>query len=392
MYFKETIKIMFFSSLFWTFFNGIGALILFICLYIVYTSCLGLYIANFDALMLRKVIRIALVLISLLLLWQHQLIIYGVSQLRGQLNVILNSREVPDVLADPGVPDSIKYKLNLIQEIKQFTVDSLGFESSDNYTSYFDQKGKPSLWVVTAAKPYALEPKEWYFPMLGRVPYKGFFIYSKAEDEERKLEQDGWDTNLRVAGGWSTLGWFSDPVLSNMLSQGPGELANTIIHELTHGNLFVKDSVAFNENLASFFGDQGARKFLGYKYGKNSPESLQYERSQSDRQNFSNHILRGADRLNEMYTSSEETLADNLRYSSKRELIDKIKSSVDTLTLNKKQRYLSYLKKSKVNNAFFMSYLRYRADFTVFEKELELTFKGNLKGYFDHFRQLYPSL
>lgn len=95
--------------------------------------------------MLKKVIRIALVLISLLLLWQHQLIIYGVSQLRGQLNVILNSKEISDVLADPGIPDSVKYQLNLIQEIKQFTVDSLGFEPNDNYTSYFDQKGKPSL-------------------------------------------------------------------------------------------------------------------------------------------------------------------------------------------------------------------------------------------------------
>lgn len=342
--------------------------------------------------MLKKVIRIALVLILLLLLWQHQLIIYGVSQLRGQLNVILNSTEVSDVLADPGIPDSVKYKLKLIQEIKQFTIDSLGFEPSDNYTSYFDQKGKPSLWVVTAAKPFALEPKEWYFPILGKVPYKGFFVYSKAEDEERKLERENWDTNLRVAGGWSTLGWFSDPVLSNMLYDSEGDLANTIIHELTHGNLFVKDSVVFNENLASFFGDHGARRFLSYKFGKNSPESLHYERSQSDQRHFTNHILRGADRLNEMYTSSEETLADNLRYSPKRQLIDIIKSSVDTLSLNKKQHYLAYVDKSKVNNAFFMSYLRYRADFTFFERELKVTFNEDLKGYFDHFKQLYPSL
>ena len=305
---------------------------------------------------------------------------------------MMNSTDVSDVLADPSVPDSVKYKLKLIQEIKQFTVDSLGFEPSDNYTSYFDQKGKPSLWVVTGAKPFALEPKEWYFPILGKVPYKGFFVHSKAEDEERKLERENWDTNLRVASGWSTLGWFSDPVLSNMLYDGVGELANTIIHELTHGNLFVKDSVEFNENLASFFGDQGARRFLNYKFGKNSPESLLYDRSQSDRRHFTSHILRGADKLNEMYTSSEETLADNLRYSSKRQLIDNIKSSVDTLSLNRKQQYLAYVDKSKVNNAFFMSYLRYRADFTFFERELKVTFNEDLKGYFDHFKQLYPSL
>ena len=342
--------------------------------------------------MIKTVLKSVLGIILLILLWQYQLIIYGISQARGQLKVIYNSREIADVLKDPMVADSIKYKLNLIQEIKQYSFDSLGFEVTDNYTTYFDQQDKPTLWVVTGATPFALEPKEWYFPILGRVPYKGFFVFEKAEEEERKLEREDWDTNLRVAGGWSTLGWFSDPVMSNMLNDQPGELANTIIHELTHGNLFVKDSVEFNENLASFFGDQGARRFLEYKFGANSSESLEYQRSQSDRKKFTGHILHGANRLDELYTSQGESLAHNLRYSPKRQLIDEITATADTLNLFEKQRYLSYLHKSKVNNAFFMSYLRYRAGFTFFEHELKTTFKGDLKQYFQHFKQVYPSL
>lgn len=342
--------------------------------------------------MLKAIIRITLGIILLLALWQHQLILYGTSQAKGQLKVVMNSREIADVLTDSYAPDSIKQKLLLIQEIKKFTVDFLGFSETENYETYYDQQGKPILWVVTAAKPFAMEPKEWSFPFLGDVPYKGFFELGKAEDEERALERQQWDTNLRVVGGWSTLGWFRDPVLSNMLNESSGELANTIIHELTHGNLFVKDSVQFNENLASFFGDQGARLFLEHKYGLNSIEGQLYNRRQADQRKFTSHILNGAELLDELYKSQGVSTADNLRYGPKRSLLNEIIDSADTLNLYEKDRYILYLEKSKVNNAFFMSYLRYRADFGIFEKELEDKFKGDLKGYFQHLQQQYPSI
>lgn len=342
--------------------------------------------------MIKVIFRTILVVLILLLLWQHKLITYGISQAKGQLNIVMQAREIAEVLNDPVVPDSIKSKLELIDEIKQFSYQVLGFKETDNYTTFYDQQGQPSLWVVTGAKPFALEPKEWYFPILGSVPYKGFFVYEKAEAEERKLERDNWDTNLRVAGGWSTLGWFRDPVLSNMLLDPVGELANTIIHEMTHENLFVKDSVEFNENLASFFGDQGARLFLEQRYGYHSKENKTYIQSQSDRRRFTDHILRGADLLDKLYTNQGEFIAENLRHSPKTELIDRIISNVDTLNLYQKEAYQSYLNRSKVNNAFFMSYLRYRADFTFFEQELEGKFKGDLKLYFQHLKEIYPSL
>lgn len=339
--------------------------------------------------MIKTVLRSVLALILLLLLWQHQLLLYGISQAKGQLKVISKSREIPDVLSDPLVADSIKYKLRLIQEIKQFAVDQLGFEETENYSTYYDQHGKPSLWVVTAAKPFKLEPKEWYFPILGKVPYKGFFVYQKAVEEERKLERRNWDTNIRVAEGWSTLGWFRDPVLSNMLNDIPGELANTIIHELTHSNLFVKDSIEFNENLATFFGDQGARRFLEYKFGLGSFEYKANNRAQSDRMEFTDHILRGADRLGELYSGLGETMAENLRYGPKRQLIETIIEAADTLNLHQQDRYIMYLKTSKVNNAFFMSYLRYRSDLSFFEEELRANFNGDLKRYFHHIKNTY---
>lgn len=342
--------------------------------------------------MLRKVLWIIVTALVVLLVWNYQLVLYGIAQGKGQLQVVMNARDLDDVLKDPGVADSIKYKLRLVQEVKQFAYEQLGFQQTRNYQTYYDQKGKPSLWVVTAAKPFMLEPKEWYFPFLGAVPYKGFFELGRAQAEEQELEKQNWDTNLRVAGGWSTLGWFKDPILSNMLNESEGELANTIIHELTHGNLFVKDSVEFNENLASFFGDQGARLFLKHKFGPGSPEEKVYEQKQADQRKFTNHILHGATLLNELYTSEGNGTSDRLLVGPKSVLIQEIIENADTLTLYEKSRYKLYLDKSKVNNALFMSYLRYRADLGIFENELKTKFEGDLRDYFQYFKLKYPSL
>src|SRR5690606_11560390 len=140
----------------------------------------------------------------------------------------------------------------------------------------------------------------WKFPLLGSFPYKGFFDYNMALKEQEKLKEENFDTYIGVVGGWSTLGWFTDPILSNMLSRKEGELADLIVHELTHGTLFVKDSVEFNENLATFIGNKGAEIILKSKYGENSPEYTGYMQRREDNARFASHILRGSDRLDSL--------------------------------------------------------------------------------------------
>jgi predicted aminopeptidase len=124
---------------------------------------------------------------------------------------------------------------------------------------------------------FQLKAYEWDFPLIGSFSYKGFFNYDQALEEEDKIRKNGYDTSIDEIAGWSTLGWFKDPVLSDMLDRSSGSLANLIIHELTHGTLYVKDNVDFNENLASFVGDKGALIFLRHKYGENSKEYHEYE-------------------------------------------------------------------------------------------------------------------
>ena len=165
----------------------------------------------------QKIIYSILIILILLVVFNLDLITYGMSQAKGQIKILREARPIEEVLKDPTFPDSLKVNLQLVDEIKVFAFDSLGINYSNNYSSVYDQKGKELMFVVTACKPFKLEPKEWSFPLIGTFSYKGFFDLEKARALEIQLKEEGLDTNIRTASGWSTLGWFEDPILSNML-------------------------------------------------------------------------------------------------------------------------------------------------------------------------------
>ena len=339
----------------------------------------------------KKIIYGFLLVVSVIIIWQWPLLYYAYVQAKGQWRVVTNTREVDEMLADPQTPDSIKFKLRLVQEVKSFAVDSLGINATDNYTSVFDQKGKPILWVVTACPPFEMEAKEWSFPLIGSFSYKGFFNYDMAVQEEKKWKDRGFDTNIRTTGGWSTLGWFRDPILSNMLNRKAGDLTELIIHELTHGTLFVKDSLQFNENLATFIGTKGAELFLAQKFGKNAEEFISYIQDNEDSEKFISHILSGAVGLDSLYQTFGSISEDD-KFKYKQTYIQKIFSNIDTLSLHRKADYLKYYENYEANNTFFMSYLRYREKQGDFEKTFRNEFNGNLKKYLLYLKSQYPSL
>lgn len=341
--------------------------------------------------MIRKIIGVVLLVFLILSIWQYELVHYGLVQARGQLSIVANTRSVEKVLQDPNVPDSIKDKLIFIQEVRQYAFDSLGINYSNNYTTFYDQKGKPSLWIVTAAEAFELKAREWRFPLLGGFPYKGFFEYEMAQAEAERLEEDSLDVHIGVVGGWSTLGWFKDPILSNMLSRKKGDLANLIIHELTHGTLFVKDSVEFNENLATFIGDEGAKRFLSVRYGENSEEYKTYVNDKEDFEKYTEHILRGCEALENLYAGFKPNMSRSVKEKQKNDLIDGIINYVDTVTFHNPSRFI-WRNPKRPNNAFFMSYIRYRAKQGNFEMELQQDFNNDLALYMEHLKKKYPSL
>jgi predicted aminopeptidase len=345
--------------------------------------------------LIKKILLALLAVILLLGIFYYDVLSYGFMQARGQISILMNVEKVDDILADQNFPDSLKRRIRLIQEIKQFGVDSLGLEPSENYTTFYNQHGRPLIWLITASERYKIEPHEWHFPIVGTFPYKGFFDSTRAVSEEKELMKKGLDTDIGDVSAWSTLGYLKDPILSSMLKRKDGSLANLILHELTHGTLFVKNNLELNENLASFVGDQGAIRFLKYKYGAESPEMRTYEYSKKYNDAYSQHMLRGTVRLDSLYkTFGNEQAADARKDSLKKQLIRQIIDDTDTLlsgtqTLTTKKR----LADAKLpNNAYFISYLTYKSKQEIFLKEFESKFAGDLKAYLQYLKKQYPSM
>jgi predicted aminopeptidase len=340
----------------------------------------------------------ALSLLIIFLAYHYDSTIYAYRQAKGQLNIIYNTRPVSEVLADKSFPDSLKNRIQLIQEIKQFAIDSLGLNPSENYTTFYDQHQKPILWVMTACEPFELKAKKWHFPIIGTFSYKGHFEKNIADEEITELQKQNFDTQLNEVSAWSTLGYLKDPILSSMLDKSEGRLAALIIHELTHGTLFVKNNLEFNENLADFIGDYGAIRFLEAKFGKDSKEIKRYQFSKKYNDAYSQHLIRGAKKLDSLYQNFSPKLILNTKKKQKLNLIQQILNSTDTLLAGDFQatRFISRKKwtlnnNNLPNNAYFIGYLTYQGKQTQFKDEFRDKFKQNFNKYLIYLKQQYPT-
>lgn len=334
-----------------------------------------------------------IVLITALAIFYWDLLIYGIRQGKGQFNIVWNAKPVEDFLTDPAFADSLKLKLRLIHQVRKYAIDSLGLKDTKNYKTLYDQKGEEIMWVVTASEPFKLKAKEWTFPVLGSVPYKGFFEKTLAFELKEELQKENWDVSIRNPGGWSTLGWFTDPILSKMLERSEGDLANLIIHEMSHATIFVKDSIDFNENLATFIGDRGAEKFLISKYGKNSTEYRAYINEDKDYLKFADHMLRASEKLDSLYKNMNEGTSLEKKKELKKSMIESIVISLDTLTLTTTGiKPASRYKNGLPNNAYFMNFRRYQSKQDAFWEEYRTRFQEDLKAYTKHLSNKYPFL
>jgi predicted aminopeptidase len=342
--------------------------------------------------LIKRILLFLVVIIVSLIIIYWDLISYGFKQGQGQLHIVWNARPVQEFLDDPTFPDSLKTKLRFIEEVRKYAIDSLGLKDTKNYKTLYDQKGKEIMWVVTASEPFKLKPKEWKFPILGSVPYKGFFEKEKAIQLKNELEKEGYDVSIRNPGGWSTLGWFTDPILSKMLERGEGDIANLIIHEMSHATIFIKDSVDFNENLSSFIGDRGAEMFLISRYGESSPIYKNYIGEDKDYLRFVDHMLRGAGVLDSLYNTMKETDPVAKKRARKRLTIQRIISSLDTLTLSVSLKPTRRFKDKLPNNAYFMNFRRYQSKQDLFWDEYNNRFHADLRAYIRFLSETHPFL
>ena len=178
-----------------------------------------------------------------------------------EARLLWRRQPIERALASTSDPE-VRAKLELTQAVRRFAKDNLGLSVGGSYTSVATVESSQIVHIVTAAPRDQLVPYTWWFPIVGRVPYRGYFDADAADAYAADLERQGYDTYVRPAVAFSTLGWFDDPVLSTVLRYDEERLAETILHELLHNTIYVPGQTAFNESFATFVGYRGAEGFF----------------------------------------------------------------------------------------------------------------------------------
>ena len=187
---------------------------------------------------------------------------YYVQATRGQIEVLSKREPIDEVLESPDTAEELGRRLRLVQEARQFSIDELDLPDNKSYRSYSDLERDFVVWNVFAAPEFALDAREWCYPIVGCVSYRGYFSEEAANKEADKLRLKGFDVAVGGVPAYSTLGNFNDPVLNTMMRWDDVKLVSTLFHELAHQVLYIKDDTAFNESFATAVEEIGIERWL----------------------------------------------------------------------------------------------------------------------------------
>jgi len=233
--------------------------------------------------------RVAYGLLLLLLIVQIEGCYY-MQAARGQINIMHKRRPVDEVIQDADSPDALKERLELY------------LPDNDSYRSYADLERDFVVWNVFAAPEFSLHPKQWCYPVVGCVSYRGYFSQEAAERQAGKLRAKHYDVVVGGVTAYSTLGRFADPVLNTMMRWSEIDLVAVLFHELAHQQLYIKDDSEFNESFATAVEEFGIELWLT---SRDETDRLgEYRSSREFRQRLMEHVQSARVELQKLYGSS----------------------------------------------------------------------------------------
>ena len=190
---------------------------------------------------------------------------YVAQAAKGQLQILTARKPIQRVLADPAANPELKERLSVVREAREFASSELGLPNNKSYTAYADLKREFVVWTVVATPEFSVEPREWCFPIVGCVAYRGYFREASAEAFAETLRSEGLDTIVGGVPAYSTLGKFNDPILNTMMAYGDDELASIMFHELSHQLVYIADDTSFNEAFAVTVEQEGVARWLKFR-------------------------------------------------------------------------------------------------------------------------------
>jgi len=302
----------------------------------------------------------------------------------GQFRFLYHAVPVEEVLQQDSLPESERRRLALVSRIKEFGENKLGLKKSGNYET-INLKEQSPIYTVSASPRDNLTLITWWFPVAGHVPYLGFFDLEAARNQRDRLQAKDLDTFVGRAEAYSTLGWFKDPLSLNLIQGSDLNLAETILHEMTHTTLYVKGQGEFNEGLAQLIGKRGALLFFEEAFGPSHPAAMEARDAISDEILFSTFLGSLLSELDVLYKT--EQLSYGLKLSEREKVFARhLESFSGVKNLMRTKRFAGF-GQAGLNNAYLMSVGLYHRHYGLFEKVLAQ--KGNsLKDLLVLFRDL----
>jgi predicted aminopeptidase len=286
--------------------------------------------------------------------------IYVIKAGIAEARILAGRRPLPEVILDDATDERTRGMLTLASEARTFAQTELELEVGNSYTSFTQLDSDTLALVLSAAYRDRLASKTWWFPIVGNVPYRGFFSEDDARKEQAKLDAEGFDTLLRPTAAFSTLGWFADPILSSLLRSDDVELIETLLHEMSHAHLFVPGRVRFNESFATFVGRVAAIQFFCTRDG-GGPDTVKCQRAEArwrDAQRYSRFLDGLINDLQAVYADVDTSVDEKLErretvYSTHRERFEsEVAPSFESL------RFGSFMHRP-LNNAVLLGQMRY---------------------------------
>jgi Predicted aminopeptidase len=308
---------------------------------------------------------------------------YVTSQGTRYLSIRSKAEGMDKALADPATSGAERALILRAKDARAFALAELGLKETRNYTSIVRLDADRLATVVQACAELSFDRYLWSYPVVGKLPYRGYFDPKDAQQEAESLKGKGLDVIARPVDAFSTLGWFADPLFSFMSSYSEAEVAELVIHEMTHATVFLKGNGSgveeFNEELATFVGRQGALLFLAKKYGEGSSEAKAALAKRRDAEAFSAYLAGTAKELEAVYSSKSS--ADEKR-RRKAEIIAAraARYAEEYATLFEGDDYKGF-KMERINNAYLDLYRLYEGENALYSDYYEKIAKGDMKVF-----------
>ncbi|MGJ8724014.1 MAG: aminopeptidase [Roseibacillus sp.] len=295
---------------------------------------------------------------------------------RGQTEITFGRRAVASVIADPATDAKLAAKLRLTQKLVDFAEQELALDASGSYRHYRDLKRDHVVYIVHAAPEFSLEPKTWWYPVVGAQDYRGYFKKEDAQSLINELKAEGLDTYTGGVNAYSTLGFFNDPILNTFIDYPEVDLAELIFHELTHHRYYEKDETPFNEALAEVVAREGTRRWLKQKGDAKAlaKYELRLERRSQIRKAIENTVV-GLEKIYQSLTTTDE------KRRQKNAEIEALRKAVKQLYAGWQQKPSNFLS-TPLNNARLNAFTTYESLVPPLKKRLA-SHNGDLEAFFE---------